>query len=282
MPLSTNLLGIFLALTSALIWGSGDFSGGLATRRNHQFHVLALSTFSGIVVLLVFAGLWHEAPPSLGSDIWAMLAGIAGALGIAALYRGLSLGNTAIVAPTAAVIGAALPVGFGLLTSGMPAAPRLIGFVLAFLGIWLVSQSSAPEKILLQRGFVLACLAGVSFGGFFIFIAQVENGKVFTPLVVSRIMEFATALVLLRLYRMPLPALNSNPIALLAGVLDVGGNIFYLLAKQYTRLEVAAVLASLYPVITVLLANLVLREKVSRSQWVGVGVCLAAITLITV
>ena len=282
MFLSANLLGIFLALTSALVWGSGDFSGGLATRRNHQFHVLALSTLSGIVVLLVFAGLWREALPSLRSDIYAMLAGVCGALGIAALYRALSLGNTAIVAPTAAVIGAALPVGFGILTAGMPAALRLVGFVLAFLGIWLVSQSSTPRKVVLQRGFALACLAGISFGGFFILIAQVEAGKVFTPLVVSRCMEFATALVLLRLYRMPMPALNSNPTALLAGALDVGGNIFYLLAKQYTRLEVAAVLASLYPVTTVLLANLVLKEKVLPSQWLGVGVCLAAIALITV
>jgi drug/metabolite transporter (DMT)-like permease len=282
MPLPANLLGIFLALTSAVIWGSGDFSGGLATRRNHQFHVLVLSTLSGIVVLLVFAGLWREALPSLRSNIWAMLAGVSGALGIAALYRALSLGNTAIVAPTAAVIGAALPVGFGILTAGMPSTLRLAGFVLAFLGIWLVSQTSTPRQVELRQGFLLACLAGVSFGGFFIFIAQVEAGKLFTPLVVSRFMEFATALVLLRLYRMPLPALNSNPIALLAGVLDVGGNIFYLWAKQFTRLEVAAVLASLYPMITVLLASLVLKEKVARNQWLGVGVCLAAIVLITV
>ena len=130
-----NLLGIFLALTSAFIWCSGDFSGGLATRRSHQFHVLALSTLSGIVVLLVFASLWREALPSLRSDIYAMLAGVCGALGIAALYRALSLGNTAIVAPTAAVIGAALPVGFGILTARMPAAPRLVGFGLAFLWI---------------------------------------------------------------------------------------------------------------------------------------------------
>jgi drug/metabolite transporter (DMT)-like permease len=282
MLLPANLLGIFLALTSAVVWGSGDFSGGLATRRNHQFHVLVLSTLSGIVVLMVFAALWREALPSLRSNIWAMLAGISGALGIAALYRALSLGNTAIVAPTAAVIGAALPVGFGILTAGMPSALRLAGFVLAFLGIWLVSQTSTPRQVELRQGFLLACLAGVSFGGFFIFIAQVEAGKLFTPLVVSRLMEFATALVLLRLYRMPLPALNSNPIALLAGVLDVGGNIFYLWAKQFTRLEVAAVLASLYPMITVLLASLILKEKVSPSQWLGVGVCLAAIVLITV
>jgi drug/metabolite transporter (DMT)-like permease len=282
MFLPANLLGILMALTSALIWGGGDFSGGLATRRNHQFHVLTLSSLSGIIVLLVFAGLWREAPPSLHSNIWAMLAGVSGALGIAALYRALSLGNTAIVAPTAAVIGAVLPVGFGILTAGMPAAPRLVGFALAFVGIWLVSQSSTPRQVELRQGFVLACLAGVSFGGFFILIAQVEAGKVFTPLVVSRCMEFATALVLLRLYRMPLPALNSNPIALLAGVLDVGGNIFYLWAKQFTRLEVAAVLASLYPMITVLLASFILKEKVSPSQWLGILVCLIAIVLITI
>ncbi|MEJ2596703.1 MAG: DMT family transporter [Anaerolineales bacterium] len=282
MFLPANLLGIFLALTSAFVWGSGDFSGGLAARRSHQFQVLALSTLSGIFVLLIFAGLWHEALPSLRSDIYAMLAGVSGALGIAALYRALSLGNTAIVAPTAAVIGAALPVGFGILTAGMPAALQLVGFILAFIGIWLVSRSSTPGKILLQHGFVLACLAGVSFGGFFILIAQVEAGKVFNPLVVARGMEFVTALVLLRLYRMPLTAINSNPTALLAGVLDVGGNIFYLLANQYTRLEVAAVLASMYPLVTVILASLVLKERVSPNQWLGVVACLAAIALITV
>jgi drug/metabolite transporter (DMT)-like permease len=282
MFLPANLLGIFLALTSAFVWGSGDFSGGLAARRSHQFQVLALSTLSGIFVLLIFAGLWHEALPSLRSDIYAMLAGVSGALGIAALYRALSLGNTAIVAPTAAVIGAALPVGFGILTAGMPAALQLVGFILAFIGIWLVSRSSTPGKVVLQHGFALACLAGVSFGGFFILIAQVEAGKVFNPLVVARGMEFVTALVLLRLYRMPLTAINSNPTALLAGVLDVGGNIFYLLANQYTRLEVAAVLASMYPLVTVILASLVLKERVSPNQWLGVVACLAAIALITV
>ena len=102
---------------------------------------------------------------------------------------------------------------------------------------------------------MLACLAGVGFGGFFILLGQVEPGKVFTPLLIARVVALCVALLMLLIYRMSLPRLTSNPMALLAGVLDVGGNVFYLLAKQFVRLDVAAVLASLYPVTTVILAQ---------------------------
>ena len=282
MPFPANVLGILFALTSALVWGGGDFSGGLATRRNSQFQVLALSALSGIVLLLVFAAARQEAFPSLPSSIWAMLAGACGAVGIAALYRALSIGYAASVAPTAAVIGAALPVGFSNVVEGMPDTTRMTGFVLALLGIWLVSRPSHLAGSVSRQGFLLACLAGLGFGGFFILIAQVEPSRLFTPLVIARSVTFSTALLLLRVYRLPLHALTDNPIALLAGLLDAGGNVFYLLAKQYTRLDVAAVLASLYPVTTVLLAGLILKERVSGGQWIGVGICFAAIVLITI
>jgi drug/metabolite transporter (DMT)-like permease len=276
-----NLLGILSALASAFVWGSADFSGGFASRKNNPFQVLVLSSLSGIVVLLVLAALWRETFPSLRSVLWAMLAGILGALGLAAFYRGLSLGYTAIVAPTGGVIGAALPVGFSILTEGTPGAARLAGFALAFLGIWLVSQTKDEGNSVSRRGFLLACLAGAAFGGFFIVLGQVEPGYVFTPLVAARSMSFVTALFLVWLNQLPLPSLTSNPIAWLAGMLDAGGNIFYLLARQFTRLDIAAVLASLYPAITVLLALVILKEKVTRRQWGGIGVCLAAIAFIT-
>jgi drug/metabolite transporter (DMT)-like permease len=127
---------------------------------------------------------------------------------------------------------------------------------------------------------VLACLAGIGFGGFLIFLGLVDPGKIFTPLIVSRCMTLCVGLLLIKLNRLPLPALSSNPTALLAGVLDAGGNLFYVLARQYTRLDIAALLSSLYPASTVILAGLILKEKISFRQGVGVGVCLAAIVLI--
>lgn len=283
MLLPSNLLGIACALTSALIWGAGDFNGGMASRRSHSIQVLVLSSFSGLIILVGCVVIWQESFPSLPSMLWAVAAGISGAIGIASLYRALSMGYTAVVAPTSAVISALLPVLFSIWLDGLPGVLKLVGFGLALLGIWFVSQSPSDKTGgITRQAFLLACLAGVSFGGFFILVAQVEHGKVFTPLVISRLVALATGLILLWFNRIELPALNSNPTALFAGVLDVGGNIFYLLAKQYTRLDVAAVLSSLYPATTVLLARLLLKEKVFPRQWLGVGLCLAAIALITI
>ena len=277
-----NLLGIVFALTSALVWGSGDFSGGFATRKTSQYQVLAISALSGIGILVVCALALREPLPSLRGAIWAMLAGAAGAVGMAALYKALSMGHAASVAPTTGVIGAVFPVVFSIITQGLPGAARLAGFVLAFLGIWMVSGSAIAETRISRQGFMLACLAGAGFGGFFILLAQVEPGKLFTPLIMSRSMTLGVALMLLWANRQRIPALNANPVAVLSGVLDAGGNIFYMLARQYTRLDVAAVLSSLYPAATVLLASLLLKERISRGQWVGVIICLAAIALITV
>jgi drug/metabolite transporter (DMT)-like permease len=282
MFIPANLFGIFFALASALSWGGGDFSGGFATRRSNQFHVLAVSSLSGIVILVVCTLIWHEAIPSTSSLIWAAAAGVVGAVGLASLYRALSLDSAATVASTSGVIGAALPVVFSALVDGMPGIPRLVGFLLTFLGIWLVSRSVGADTSISRRGFFLACLAGVCFGGFFILIAQVNSGEVFLPLIVSRFVSFCVALLFIWFNRLSLPSIKSNPVTLLAGVLDALGNVFFLLAVQFTRLDIAVVLSSLYPAFTVLLSFFILKEKISRSQRVGVVVCLAAIVLITI
>ena len=281
MP-SANPLGILFAITSALVWGGGDFSGGLAARKSSQYQVLMLAALSGIVVLLVCAVLWGEHIPARMSIIWATMAGLTGALGMAALYRALSLGFVASVAPTSAVICAIIPVLFAAFTEGLPKVTQLGGFILAFLGIWLVSQSPSAGQKVFREGMLLAFLSGIGFGGFFVFIAQVEAGQVFAPLVVSRTVTLCIALLMLRLKRIPLPSVRSNPVAVLAGVLDTGGNIFYLLATQYTRLDIAAVLSSLYPAGTVVLATVILKEKVAIAQWTGAVLCLLAVALITI
>lgn len=277
-----EFLGIVLALISAVIWGGGDFTGGYASRRSSQYHVLTLSALSGLALLVIAGFIWREPFPSQPGILLAMLAGASGALGIAALYYTLSLGHAASVAPIVGVIGAAVPVLITSFIDGVPPLPKLLGFGLALAGIWLVSAATTAESRLPRRELGLACLAGVGFGGFFVFLGLVEPGKVITPLIIARCLTFLTGLALIWLNRLPAPSLAASPVALLAGILDVGGNFFYILARQFTRLDIAAVLASLYPASTVLLAFLILKEKVAPLQWIGVLICLAAIALIAI
>lgn len=275
-------MGVLFALTSAAVWGAGDFAGGVAARRSHQFQVLAISALSGIVLLLTCAWVRHESLPPARSLWWSAAAGLSGAIGIASLYRGLAMGSAATVAPTAAVITAALPVMFSTTTVGMPRTSQLAGFVVAIVGIWLVARASTTDDGASPKGLQLAVLAGTGFGGFLILIAQVDSQFVFLPLAVTRSVTLVTAVVLMLARGVPLPALTASPVGLLAGVLDAGGNVFFLFARQYARLDVAAVLSSFYPVATVVLARLILHQHVTSTQWVGAGVCLIAVGLITI
>lgn len=274
--------GILLALASALSWGIADFSGGQAARRSNALQVLALSSFSGICLLILCLFVQAEIRPSLSSLLWAAASGISGAIGLALFYYGLSLGNTVIIAPVAAVVGAALPVAIGSLTEGLPGFLQLVGFVLAFLGIWFVSQSPSSVRGVTQSVFWLGILAGLFFGGFFVFIGQVESGQVFTPLLVSRTCELLVALLLLLVRKIPLPSPGSIKLAWVVGLLDAGGSVLFVIARQLSRLDVSVVLSSLYPVVTVCLAYWMLKEKISLSQWVGVALCFSSVVLITI
>jgi drug/metabolite transporter (DMT)-like permease len=279
--LPDDLIGIISALTAALLWGGGDFSGGWATRRASQFHVLVVSALSGIIVLILSASLWRESWPPAGTVAWAVLAGISGTVGIASLYHALSLGHAATVAPTAAVVSVVLPVIFSGVTEGWPEAARLAGFVFAFFGIWLLCKPSSGREVS-RPALSAAVLAGIGFAGFFVLIAQVEPGAVFGPLIVARSVELAIAVLLLRARGLSLPRLRAHPAALVAGLLDAGGTVFYLLAQGFTRLDVAVVLSSLYPLTTVLLSRFILKEKITPVQWIAALVCLLAIELIVV
>jgi len=275
------MTGILFTLTAALLWGSGDFSGGFATRKASPFQVLALSAIAGVVVLASAALITHETLPPATGILWSLLAGLSGAVGITSLYTALSRGNAAAVAPISAVLGAAIPVGFTFLLRGSPAALQVVGFGIAFIGIWLVSRSAPVEGQKTNSRLGLAFLAGAGFGGYFIFIGQVEDTGVFIPLLIARGVMFISALLILAFKRLPLPSLRGNLVAPLAGVLDSAGNVFFLLAISFSRLDFAVVISSLYPAVTVLLAGLVLKEKISKWQKTGVVLCLAAILLIS-
>jgi drug/metabolite transporter (DMT)-like permease len=279
---SSHFMGVLFGLVSAFLWGGGDFSGGFSTRRISQFQALVASASSALAVLLILAGMRGEIIRSPADFLWASSAGFVGAVGIAALYRALAVGNAAVVAPRAAVIGAALPVLFGSLSEGFPGFVKILGFVVGGLGIWLVTGTASEMNAEKRQALWLAILAGIAFGGYYILIAQVQPGTLFVPLAIARVSYLGLGMIMLFVRREKLPSLRGNPIALLAGILDAGGNVFFLMAEQFTRLDVAVVLSSLYPASTVILSRLVLDEQVSRTQWVGVGFCVLAISLIAI
>jgi drug/metabolite transporter (DMT)-like permease len=281
MILPPEIFGTLFSLTAAIFWGSGDFSGGFATRKASPYQVLSLSALSGALVLLLAAFIWRESFPSAQGIFFALLAGLSGSIGISSLYYALSLGNSAIAAPTSAVLGAAFPVIFTSFTQGAPSALKIIGFVLAVLGIWLVSFNASSKDLKASKAFWLAALSGLAFGGFFICIAQVEGNRVFTPLVLARSAMFLVSLLFLARAKQTFPSPKFHPIAILAGFLDAGGNVLFLLAKQFARLDSAVVLSSIYPAFTILLARVILKESITRQQWLGILVCLSAIVLIT-
>ena len=278
--LSPHFTGVTLALLASIFFGGADLSGGLASRRNTPFQALGIATLVSVVMLLGFTLLWKENLPSVTSILWASLAGLCGALGLAALFKGIAAGKAAIVSPISGVLSAALPVIAATFTQGMPNIYQYIGFVIALGGIWLVTQSpeAAPRET--RDGIVLGLIAGGFFGLFFIFVARIEKGPVFSPLLFSKTAALLTALIILARTRQPFPLMTKNPVAILSGLLDPFANALYLLATHYTRMDVAAVLSSLYPAVTVFLSLIFIKENISRTQWSGVGLCLVAIALI--
>lgn len=276
-----DLLGILLALSSAGIWGGADFLGGLATRRIRSLKVLALGTLSGTAVLAVLAVICGEGVPEPDTFAWSMAAGLSGALGMAALYQGLAVSTAALVASTAAVIGVLLPMLFGVLSEGVPDPVRVAGLVAGIAGVGLVSRQTGDRDGELKRGLGLALVSGVGFGGFFILISQVEGAAIFAPLAVAKGLALLVATGMLLFWGARGPSAGGVGLALATGVLDAGGNVLYFAATRFTRIDVAAVLASLYSAVTVMLARLILKERISPGQGVGVVLCALAVALMT-
>jgi drug/metabolite transporter (DMT)-like permease len=275
------MLGLMLALSSALVWGSADFLGGLAARRMRSLAVLTLATLSGTLVLIALAVVCGEGVPAPAALAWSMAAGLSGAVGMAALYQGLAVSTAAVVASTAAVTGVLLPTLFGMLSAGIPDPERVVGFVAGIGGVGLVSLQTGDPDGELRRGLGLALAAGAGFGGFFILISQVDGPAVFAPLAVAKGLALLVAVGMLLLWGREGSGSGGIGLALATGVLDAGGNVLYFASTRFTRLDVAVVLASLYSAITVVLTRLVLKERVNPVQGIGVILCALAVAMMT-
>lgn len=281
----SGITGSVLALASSVAYGAGDFLGGLAARRLRPFQVLTFGSATGLLLMALLAILLDEQPPATFDLFWAGLAGVCGMFGLAALYQGLALGESAIVSPVSGVVGAALPVLVGMVIEGLPAPLQVAGFACAAPGIWLVTLQPGGSQQKVRTGILLGVLAGIGFGLFFTLIAQVEGGATFYPLAFLKLVALTIAGGVWWFSRNKYPRLEMRQpapwLAVASGLLDPLANALYLAATRLTRLDVAVVLTSLYPAITVLLSWLVMKEKIAPLQWLGVAFCLTAIVLIT-
>lgn len=285
--MTAHLLGAIYALIAAVLYGGADFSGGVAARRLNNYQVLLLTSLVGVLVLIVLALLWREGLPTVTSIVNASLASIFGAIGLATLYSALAYGRASIVAPSSAVVASAIPVIYTAIVQGLPGAVTFSGFILAAIGIWLTTRAEVLDgehfgEKRFNNGLLQGVLSGLAFGGFFIFIARIEPGPIFTPLIFGKLAAASVGLFIVTLKRLPLPNPLTNPVALLSGFVDVLANVLYLVSTSLTRVDIAAVLVCTYPAATVILAMLFFKEKISRSQALGVLVCVVAIALIII
>ena len=275
---SSHLVVVF-GLASAASWGAGDFMGGFLTRRMNAWKVLVISFGASIIFLTALALLTSEPLPSSTQLGWGIAAGLSGTLALAAYYRALAMGKMGIAAPVTGVLTASVPVLFGVLTQGLPTPYQSVGFVLALVGLWLISRREG--EIGVSRSLGLAVLAGLGFGGFLVLLSQAGTTAVFWPISTARGTGLSVLLLIAVVNRGRLRGERGGlALMLLTGVLEVGGNAFFLLATQVGRIDVASVLCSLYPAATIILAYLLLKERMTRTQGAGIMAVLIAIVLI--
>ena len=277
---------IILGLLSALSWGAGDFTGGLAARKVGAYRSVFYAEVIGVIFLFTVLLFTNEPLPDTRAQVFAVLAGVFGTLGLMLLYHSMTLGLMSIAAPVSALLAAVLPVLVGVFTEGLPDALTVIGFGFALLAVWLVSQSEGGVKDILSHlsDLKLPLLAGIGFGFYFVLMHQAtRNGGAIWHMVFSRsggmMLIIAYLLATRSSWKIDLSAI---PVISLNGILDLGGNFFFILAGQAGRLDVASVLSSLFPGATVLLAWIFLKERLNRNQWIGVVCALIAIVLMTI
>jgi drug/metabolite transporter (DMT)-like permease len=273
---------VLLALGSALSYGLSDFIGGLLARRARVFAVAVVgqstSTAGTGVAALLFPG-----DPTTPDWVWGSIAGVGSGLGAVFLYRGLASGRMSVVAPLSAVAAALLPVVVGFISGERPTLVTWLGVVCAFPAIWLVARAAdpAPADRARRAGVADGLFAGLGFGALFTALGQVENGSGLGPLALAQATSVVSIIVLAIGLRQPwLPRHRGEVAASSAGLLGALATLLFLLSTQAGLLTVAAVLSSLYPVTTVLLAALLLHERIHRFQGVGRVLAGAAVALV--
>jgi drug/metabolite transporter (DMT)-like permease len=281
---------VVLGLASAVAWGSADFGGGIAGRRAPLFGVILFSQLVGCGLALALGLLRREPIPGPSDVAIALVAGVIGGIGIWALYRGLATGRMGVVAPISGVLSAVVPVTAGIVLQGLPGPAALAGIGLALVAVVMVSSAQpasvgAPAARIagLPADVAIALVAGTSLGLLNLVISRLTPGSVFAPLVLVRLTEATVILSVVlagrRAWRVTRPVW---PLVVVVGGLDMAGNGLFILAAQAGRLDIAAILSSLYPVSTLVLAAIVLKERLVGVHALGVIAAVLAIVLVRI
>jgi drug/metabolite transporter (DMT)-like permease len=279
MPIAAQYVPAAYSLTAVGAWGTSDFLGGVGVRRANAFLFTAIVHFSGMAVVASLALITRAPFPGGSSLIWALIAGSASGLALAFFYLSLASGNMGLVAPVAAVLGAAIPAVVTGYAEGFPGYRHLFGFVLAGIGVWLISRSETGAGR--PKGLGLAVVAGIGFAAFILCIHRAGNASALWVAACSRSASWLVTLTIVlfgrQLRAVPATVLR---IAVVAGILDITGSVVFIRAAQTGRLDAAAVLSSLYPAVTVVLARIFLHEHFSRARTLGMLAALAAVPMI--
>jgi drug/metabolite transporter (DMT)-like permease len=297
IPMNSLLRGnALLALSAAVLWGGGDFSGGMGVKSagggvRAALRVVLLSHITSFSVLVAIAKLRGDAFPHGVFLAWGIAAGVAGGLSLTCFYIALSRGAMGASAAVSGLLAAAIPAALTMWQDGSPGARPLIGFAVAGLAIWLIAAGPASDSGAGRETAVLAMLAGVGFGFYFIALKMAGPAGVVWPMATARIGSLGICSLMLATLQI-LPAdpgdapvrLGRRAVgwALGTALLDTSGNLLFLAATRAGRLDVAAVLASLYPASTILLAALALGERPTRRQALGLVTAVAAVVLIAI
>ena len=270
---------------SALAYGAADYAGGFASRSHRIAGVLAVTQTVGLIGIVLIALVLGHAVPEFRDMAIGALAGLSGVAGVAMLYRGLSSGTTAVVSPTAALVGTGLPVLAGTLLGETPPVTAWVGIGIAFPAILLLSLPRGRDNRVDMRSLALGVVAGLGFGGYFVLIDQTAPDSGFWPLAAAKLGSLVAVLAVGAVARERsarfLPPRKALVPAVIAGSLDMAANVFFLLAARAGMLATSVVISSMYPAPTVLLARIRDGERLGTLRVVGILLALAGVAFIS-
>jgi len=274
-------------LLSATTWGGSDFVGGVGARRAPALLIVASGHIVSLFLLLALCRAMGIAIPGSSFLLYAALGGFEGSLALAVFYRALAMGAMGLTAALTGLLTALVPVVFSLLHDGLPTPLTAIGLVMGLAAIWLITRTSSPKGTdtaapsTPPAALVLGALAGIGFGTQLILFKMASGGGILWAMTSARAAGVAALILVIAAMPPKAPWRGFWLTGILAGTLDTLGNLFYIQATRFGRLDVAAVVCSLYPGGTILLAALVLRELPTRRQMAGIAVALAAVALLS-